>query len=221
MVTLALDAATAAASAAIVMGDRVLAERDVAMRGERSERLMPAVADVLAAAGQSVADVERIVVGAGPGSFTSLRIAASIAKGIALTRRVPLLAVPSLLLMVAGADETRDGGRYLAVLDAMRGDVFVAGYEVRADGGFTELAAPVLIPRSSVAQMAGRLAARCVGPGESLNVGPHARGVARLACWLNDGEHEVDITAWEPDYGRLAEAQVRWEAAHGRTLPRV
>jgi tRNA threonylcarbamoyladenosine biosynthesis protein TsaB len=30
----------------------------------------------------------------------------------------------------------------------------------------------------------------------------------------------VDLASWEPDYGRLAEAQVRWEAEHGRALPR-
>lgn len=218
MITLALDASTYTGSVAIIDGDRVLAERDAAMRGERAERLMPTVAEALAAAQASVADVDRVVCGAGPGSFTSLRIAASIAKGIAAGRGVPLLAVPSLLLIVAGASETESGGRYLAVLDALRGDVFAAAYEVRPDGGFTELTPPVLMPRTEVSEQASELSARVIGPHELLQAMPHARGVARLASWLDDGQ-AVDLAAWEPDYGRLAEAQVRWEAAHGRALP--
>ena len=220
MLTLALDASTYEGSVAIVAGDRVLAERDVAMRGERAERLMPAVAAALDSAGASVGDVERMVCGAGPGSFTSLRIAGSIAKGIALGRGVPLYAVPSLLLIVASSSRTETGGRFLAVLDAMRGDVFAAGYKVRADGGFDELAAVTVIPRSEVGRMASSLSARPIGPQEPLRAIPHARGVARLMPWMDEGRM-VELAQWEPDYGRLAEAQVRWEAAHGRALPRV
>lgn len=181
---------------------------------------MPTVAEALEGAGATVSDVGRVVCGAGPGSFTSLRIAASIAKGIASGRSVPLLAVPSLLLIVAGATETADGGRFVAVLDALRGDVFAAAYEVRRDGGFDELAPPSLMPRAEVAERASALSARLIGPHEALQASPHARGVARLASWLDDAD-AVDLAAWEPDYGRLAEAQVRWEAAHGRALPKV
>lgn len=220
MVTLALDASTYAGSVAIIDGDRVLGECEVAMRGERSERLMPTVAEALEAAGVSVADVDRVVCGAGPGSFTSLRIAASIAKGIAAGRGVPLLAVPSLLLIVAGAPETESGGRFMAVLDALRGDVFAAAYAVRPDGGIDEVGPPALVPRAEVAERASVISARLIGPHEAIEAYPHARGVARLASWLDDA-HAVDLSAWEPDYGRLAEAQVRWEAAHGRALPRV
>jgi tRNA threonylcarbamoyladenosine biosynthesis protein TsaB len=56
-----------------------------------------------------------------------------------------------------------------------------------------------------------------VGPGQEMEAHPHARGVAPiLEAILKAGP--VDLGAWEPDYGRLAEAQVRWEAAHGRPL---
>jgi tRNA threonylcarbamoyladenosine biosynthesis protein TsaB len=60
---------------------------------------------------------------------------------------------------------------------------------------------------------------RYVGPGQQIDVFPHARGVARLAGQIEDSA-PVDISGWEPDYGRLAEAQVRWEAEHGRPLPK-
>ena len=94
--TLALDASTYAGSVAVLRGARVVAERTVAMRGEHEERLMPAVVAALGEAGAVPRAVARVVCGAGPGSFTSLRIAASIAKGVAEGSGATLLAVPSL-----------------------------------------------------------------------------------------------------------------------------
>jgi tRNA threonylcarbamoyladenosine biosynthesis protein TsaB len=211
---LALDAATYAGSVAVLRGDAVLAERDVAMRGEHAERMMPAVADALAAAGASPSDLLRVVCGTGPGSFTSLRIAASIAKGIASARGIPLFEVPSLALIVAG--NALPPGRYLAVLDAMRGDAFVAGYEWSATG-LSEIAPFALVARSAVDVMAQALGARLAGPAETPPAPPHARGVARLGNWLAAAA-PVDLATWEPHYGRMAEAQARWEKEHGRPL---
>src|SRR4051794_36770667 len=111
--TLALDAATYEGSVAVLLGGEVLAERTVAMRGEREERLMPAVAAALAESGVAPGDLARVVCGEGPGSFTSLRIAASLAKGIAGGVGAPLLAVPSLALVVAGARPALGPGRYV------------------------------------------------------------------------------------------------------------
>jgi tRNA threonylcarbamoyladenosine biosynthesis protein TsaB len=219
MLTLAIDAATYTGSVAVVEGDRVLAECGVAMRGERSERLMPSVAAALASAGVSTDAIGRVVSGSGPGSFTSLRIAASIAKGIAHARGCPLYAVPSLMLLVAAAPEARAAGRYLGILDAMRGDVFAACYEVMAGGVIVEVVPAALARRDVVGEIASSLHARPLGPNEAIVAIPRASGVARLAGWL-DGLQPVDVATWEPDYGRLAEAQVRWETAHGRPLER-
>jgi tRNA threonylcarbamoyladenosine biosynthesis protein TsaB len=217
---LALDAATYAGSAAVVAGAEILAECEVAMRGEHEERLMPAVAAVLSAAGVGVDDLRRVVCGAGPGSFTSLRIAASIAKGIAAARGIPLYEVSSLLLVVAGSPLAAAPGRYLAVLDAMRGEMFVAGYEVQDGGTIVDLVAPALVARDDVDALAARLRARRIGPVEELAAVPRARGVARLASRLASAD-PVALASWEPNYGRLAEAQVKWELAHGRPLPRA
>src|SRR5690242_13985621 len=96
--TLVIDASTYTGSVAVLDGDRVAAERTAAMRGADEERLMPAVAAALDEAGVAPRDLTRVVCGGGPGSFTSLRIAASIAKGIAVAWELPLLTVSSLLL---------------------------------------------------------------------------------------------------------------------------
>jgi tRNA threonylcarbamoyladenosine biosynthesis protein TsaB len=222
--TLALDAATYTGSVALIEGSRLLAEGEVAMRGEKEERLMPAVVKLLADAGLRPADLHRIACGGGPGSFTSLRIAASIAKGMAAGRGIPLFTASSLLLMVVGQPAFVAPGRYLAVLDALRGDVYTAGYEVNEprsgeEGScdIVEIAPLALVPRERAADLARALGARCIGPREELSALPRAAGFACLAATF-DRSGPVDIAAWEPDYGRLAEAQVRWEREHGRKL---
>ena len=58
---------------------------------------------------------------------------------------------------------------------------------------------------------------RVVGPGQEVDLHPHARGVAPVLDHII-ASAPVDLASWEPDYGRLAEAQVRWEAVHGRPL---
>src|SRR5678815_470006 len=117
MITLALDASTYAGDVAVLRGTELLAEAATAMKGAHEERLMPAVQQTLMHAGVDVDDIERIVCGAGPGSFTSLRIAGAIAKGIAAGTSRPLFAVPSMALLVGGASLAQ--GRYLAAIDAL------------------------------------------------------------------------------------------------------
>jgi tRNA threonylcarbamoyladenosine biosynthesis protein TsaB len=219
MITLALDASTYVGDVAVVKDARLLAEESVAMRDPTHERLMPAVASVIATATLTVRGVDRIVCGAGPGSFTSLRIAGSIAKGLATGTNAPLYAVSSLALLVAGAS-TGDG-RYLAAVDALRGEHYVALYAVDADD-VTEIAAARLVPSDAVEALATEYAARIVSPapiGENSVVAPpRAAGVLRLRSMLASPA-PVDLRTWEPSYGRLAEAQVKWESAHGRPLP--
>jgi tRNA threonylcarbamoyladenosine biosynthesis protein TsaB len=216
---LALDASTYRGSVAVIRGMRVLAEAATAMRGtaEQGERLMPAVADVLGRARVRVGDLGAIVCGAGPGSFTSLRIAAAIAKGIAQGADIPMGAVPSLLLIVAGCESLADG-RYLASLDALRGERFAAVIEVaRRAGQVPELiagdgAAPALVPVADLAIRAAALGATAIGPGCAIEAWPEARAVTRVA----EAVHRVDPATWEPDYGRRAEAEVRRSAAARR-----
>lgn len=211
--TLAIDASTYAGTVAVLRDGVVVAAREAMMRGEHEERLMPAVLAALADARAVPRDVARVVCGAGPGSFTSLRIAAGIGKGIAHGAGVPLYAVSSLALVVAGAEPPLSAGRYIATLDAMRGERYAQHVVVRDDGSVqVDGAAAIASPE----QLASEAAAR-VGPLESPSIAPHARGVVRMLAGIVAGG-AVDLDGWEPSYGRLAEAQVRWEAAHGRPL---
>lgn len=220
MITLALDASTYRGTVAVLRDAEVLAEREVAMRGETEERLMPAVAEVLRAAGTDVGAIDRVVCGSGPGSFTSLRIAASIAKGIASGRGITLHAVSSLLLVAAGAASPLPAGPYRVLLDAMRGERFALDVEVDADGRIAAAGSFVRTAAAEVDDLAGAGGRRVLDASAEggKTFAPHARGVAQIIRQGSLGS-PVSLDSWEPDYGRLAEAQVKWEAAHGRALP--
>jgi tRNA threonylcarbamoyladenosine biosynthesis protein TsaB len=224
--SLALEGATYEGSVALLAGATVVAERTIRRSdGDPSsmrsgERLMPAVAECLAEAGVERGEIARIVCGAGPGSFTSLRVAASVAKGLATGYGVELFAVSSLLLAVTGARPALVSGEYLSVLNAMRGEFFAQRVALES-AGFASPAGPAMI--ISVDQLAeiveSERGMKVIGPAQLCDIGPHARGVAPiLESIIASGA--VDLASWEPDYGRLAEAQVRWEAAHGRPLGR-
>jgi len=215
--TLVIESSTYAGSVALVDGAMLLAERSVAMRGRESEALMPAVAEVLGDGQTTVAALERIVCGAGPGSFTSLRIAGGIAKGLALASGVPLVPVSSLALLVASSGSL-EAGRYLGAIDALRGEHYVALFTVWPNGELVADGGTSLVPSTELEAVAQRMGGRLVMAGsETGSIVPHARAATRLGT-LIERTPATDLASWEPAYGRLAEAQVKWEAAHGRRL---
>lgn len=211
--TLALDACTYTGTVAVAGPSGDVVEGESAMRGADVERLMPAVADTLARAGVAPGQLRRIVCGGGPGSFTSLRIAAAIAKGLALAGPRELWTMPSLALLVAA--EHRPAGRYLAALDAMRDECYTQPFAVDGDGVVRESGPQERLATAALEGAAAKLGATLVGSPAGLAAAPHARGLSRLDASL---VRRVDLSHWEPDYGRLAEAQVKWETAHGRPL---
>lgn len=219
MISLVLEASTYHGSVALLDGDRLVGERAVAMRGRDAEALMPAVAELLAEAGISPASLDRVVCGAGPGSFTSLRIAASIAKGIVMASGAMLVPLSSLALLVASRN-LPSSGRFLAAMDAMRGEQYVQPFDVDAAGVVRPAGDIRLVALARVDDLAHELGAEVIGPsrsGDALVV-----PVASSAAWITnliDASGPVDLDSWEPAYGRLAEAQVKWEAESGRPLP--
>lgn len=215
--TLAIESATAHGSVAVLRGAEVVSVREVLMRADDEERLMPAVAACCDEAGVAPRELARVVCGAGPGSFTSLRIGASIAKGIAAAAACPLFAVSSLLLGVAAAAPRIPSGRYLSVLDAQRGEVFALLVELGPDGRLSALGDLEVFAASELEHRAAVVGARVAGIDQEVSTRPHAAGLAALLpAVLKWGP--VDLVTWEPNYGRAPEAQVRWEAAHGRAL---
>jgi len=186
------------------------------MRGVESEGLLPVIDRALSRAGITAPEIDRLVCGSGPGSFTGLRLAASIAKGLAMGLGRPLFAVPSLGLLVAAG--TDDPGTYVATLDALRGEWFAGVYERFPDGQVAETEPSRLGDRATVDRLAARYHARVLGAIQPASIDrPSARGILSFTRLLESAA-PVDLDGWQPTYGRHAEAQVKWEAAHGRPL---
>lgn len=218
--SLVVDGSTYAGTVAVINGKTVMAERSlpdsgIPARGQRGEDFMPMVVECMAEARVSASDLERVICGAGPGSFTSLRIAASIAKGVAAGAGIPLFAVSSLTLIASGSAVAP--GRYLVALPAMRGESYVADLSIEADGGISNESPVRLIETSHAERIGADERRELIGPGFGANLKPHARGAARMIEQII-ASGPCDLNTWEPAYGRLAEAQVKWEAAHGKPL---
>ena len=220
--TLALEGSTYAGSVALLRGESVIAERTLPASGTpsrdgREERVLPSVVECLDDARVRVNEINRVICGAGPGSFTSLRIAVSVAKGIAVGVGCPMYAVSSLLLSVASASTPLENGLYLSVLPAMREEWFAMLVECGNGDSVLQRADIASVGGGELAQAAAADGAVRLGPGQTVDTTPHARGVGRLLDQIVS-TGPVTIETWEPDYGRLAEAQVRWELAHGKAL---
>src|SRR5213078_3350386 len=113
VLTLALDTATDVATVALVEDERVLGERR-----SRAVRVLADAHELLAAAGREPRNVDRLVVGTGPGSFTGTRIGIAAARGLALALDLPTAGVSTLAALAAGAPGA------VPVVDARRKEVF-------------------------------------------------------------------------------------------------
>jgi tRNA threonylcarbamoyladenosine biosynthesis protein TsaB len=132
MIVLGFDTSTPATAIALRLSDgSTVQARDDPAAGERpghATRLLPLAADLLAQAGLRFADVERIAVGVGPGTFTGLRIGLASARGLAQSLDAQLVSVSSLRALAAASEPECAATGLLALIDARRGEAFAAAY---------------------------------------------------------------------------------------------
>lgn len=134
---LAIDTSTPAASAALRCQGIITAECHQG-HAKHTEVLLPMIDRLLQAAGLNIADLGGIIISAGPGAFTGLRVGASMAAGLAAAYDTPLGCLSSLALLAAAAAPTEDS-TVLALMDARMRQHYAALYEYR--GGSWQLAA--------------------------------------------------------------------------------
>ena len=125
---LALDASTDVCAAALCDGER-WAERATIAGQQHSDLLLPMVRTLLTEARLELSDLDGIAFGAGPGSFTGLRIACGVAQGLALGANLPIVGVATLEAMAETARLRMGCTRVIAALDARMHEVYYAAYE--------------------------------------------------------------------------------------------
>ena len=130
---LAFDTSTEHLSVAVQNGEQLLAHSG-AGGAQASTTLLPLIQQLLADAGLKLADLDAIVFGRGPGSFTGLRTACSVAQGLAFGASVPLLPVDTLLAVAEEARHAFGARQVVAVLDARMDQLYAARYDFDAAG---------------------------------------------------------------------------------------
>ena len=135
-----------------------------------SQRLLPLVFTLLERAGLALADLDAIAFGRGPGAFTGLRTACSVAQGLAFGAGLPVLAIDSLALVAedARAQHGVAAHRVWVAMDARMDQVYAAAYQHQAGAWWTQQA-PALWPLAALAEAWRREPPACVA-GSALEV---------------------------------------------------
>ncbi|EEW26757.1 tRNA (adenosine(37)-N6)-threonylcarbamoyltransferase complex dimerization subunit type 1 TsaB [Rhodobacter ferrooxidans] len=172
---LGFDTSAAHCAAALLCGDRLVAEALEPMEKGQAERLMPLLAELLAQGGIGWRDLAAIGVGTGPGNFTGVRIAVSAARGLALALKVPAIGITRFEAAAFGLP------RPVAVVeDARRGEAFVQAFAPDAGpahvGLLADLAEGLTMP------LVGSGAAAVAGAQVLAQPLPLAEAIARLAA---------------------------------------
>ena len=148
MKILALDTATEACSVSLGIGDRVI-DRYLELERGHAEQLLPMVDAVLAEGGLTLRSLDAIAFGRGPGGFTGVRLAVSVAQGLAFGADLGLVPISDLAAVAQRvAHMNPDAGRVLVVNDARMREVYWAAFEIQA--GVISLAVEHVGPASTV-----------------------------------------------------------------------
>jgi tRNA threonylcarbamoyladenosine biosynthesis protein TsaB len=253
VIVLGFDTATSATAVALRTADgRIAQARDDPPRGDHpghATRLLAMSGELLLAAGVAWGEIERIAVGVGPGTFTGLRVGIATARGLAQSLEADLVGVSSLRALasaafaVEGAEQAdvwgSDGQRpdgVLAVIDARRGEAFLAAYGRSEGEAPDELTPPrPLAPEelagvvSEAEHAAGGAARRwlAIGDGavryrahlqsDAVWIAPDSSPLHRVSggavCELGALEKAGSYEQVVPDYRRRPDAELALEGA--------
>lgn len=225
MKILGLDSSGLVASAALVSDGILTAEYTIHNKKTHSQTLMPMIAEMLSMAGTEPGELDAVAVSEGPGSFTGLRIGASIAKGLAWTLKIPIIPVSSLMGLAANVETP--GQIVCPIMDARRNQVYTAVYET-TEALPMQLAEPDVIPIEDALARAEQAGEQIVFLGDGVpvfrtqileKIGDKCRfvtptrryqsaaSIALLGQYLYEKEAYVQAEQFAPVYLRKSQAE--------------
>lgn len=149
---LAIDTATEACSVALQVGNDVFNRFEVCPQGH-SQRLLPMVDEVLKEANTSLKQLDYLVFGRGPGSFTGVRIATGMLQGLALGTDLPVVGVSTLAAMAQQAISEAQVESVCAAIDARMSEVYFARFVNHEGRAVLEGEEQVMPPHEAVAHL--------------------------------------------------------------------
>lgn len=232
MKILAFDSSNQPLTVAVIDEEEILTEQTINVRRNHSIQLMPAIDEALKQANLTIEKIDRIAVASGPGSYTGLRIAVTVAKSLAWARDVNLVGISSLKVL-AGNGSTDSDKLLVPLFNARRENIYTGLYARDEMGALIQLEADTHMAAS---EWAGFLAEKypekqveLIGSdardfldifteklGERVNLAPVSQALPRasvLALLARDAEVE-DTHHFVPTYLKLAEAEENWLKEH-------
>ena len=209
---LLIETSTSVLSVALAQDGTVAHERVCTQPRMQASLTAPLVKEVLDQASLSVKDCDAVCVSSGPGSYTGLRVGVSTAKGLAFGAGIPLIAIGTLDILVAGAlEESAPKGHLVPMIDARRMEVYTAVYSGEGQR-LTEVESKIIGPESFADELAkgevlfvGDGALKCkdviTHPNARFQEAfPLARHMAKLAQKAFDEEKFENLAYFEPFY---------------------
>ncbi|WP_026582796.1 tRNA (adenosine(37)-N6)-threonylcarbamoyltransferase complex dimerization subunit type 1 TsaB [Bacillus sp. J33] len=229
MRVLSIDTSNYPLGVALLDGEKVIGEYITNVKKNHSIRVMPAIDMLLKDCDVKPAELDKIVVAKGPGSYTGVRIGVTIAKTLAWTLGIPLVGVSSLEIFAAGA------GRYFngvisPLFDARRGQIYTGLYQYK-EGSLVSLVRDQLLLSKDWAAKLSEQNEKVLFMGNDLPLHKavleetlkeqavfampteHNPRPAELA-WLGRDREGEEIHSFVPNYIRLAEAEANWIEAN-------
>ena len=233
MTILAIDTSNYALGVALLEENQVLGEYITNLKKNHSVRIMPAIQTLMKDCERVPADLTKIVVAKGPGSYTGVRIGVTIAKTLAWTLNIPLVGISSLEILASGVSRYFDG--YVSPLfDARRGQVYTGLYQnqsnellaVKEDRlvmlaewaeSLKESGQSILFIGNDLPLHQAAIEAALGSQAVFAAMTEHNPRPSELAFLGKDKSGE-DIHSFVPNYIRLAEAEAKWLEAKGKNL---
>jgi tRNA threonylcarbamoyladenosine biosynthesis protein TsaB len=202
--TLVIETATPACSAALLRGGEVVGEAHAMVGRGHAERLLPMIEALLAGRRP-----EAILVDCGPGSFTGLRVGLAAAHGLAIGWRIPLAGFSSMALIAAGASEPSEPSESAVALHGGHGQLFVQSFAYGPLRPADDLRS--LLPPEAAAAIRAPLV---IGSGAEALVAARGFGRAR------PGEpRAADVRRLPPALRSLPPAPIYGRAPDARPMP--
>ena len=132
MKILALDTSSTACSAALMVDDVIFSHHEIAPM-QQAQRILTVIEELLLSANSKINQLDAIAFGCGPGSFTGIRIAVSVAQGLAYAAGLPVIAVSSLAALAQSAYDDLGWKHLLVGVDARINEVYWGAYQVGLD----------------------------------------------------------------------------------------
>jgi tRNA threonylcarbamoyladenosine biosynthesis protein TsaB len=234
MTILAIDTSNYPLGVALIEDNQVLGEYITNLKKNHSVRIMPAIQTLMKDCERVPAQLTKIVVAKGPGSYTGVRIGVTIAKTMAWSLKIPLVGISSLEVIAAGAGRYFDG--YISPLvDARRGQIYTGLYQYQngvltiakedrlvlsADWAVAlkeEIKKPILFVGNDLPLHQAVFEATLSSQAKFSAITEHNPRPSELALLGKDKQGE-DIHSFVPNYIRLAEAEAKWLEANGKTI---